>query len=136
MGTLAGARRFSSPSRVARKYLRIGFRGAGRGERRRKRPVNLHAMVILLEADGRERESSVTGSTTMIDTSRASVTPSVLERHPTAERAVAVTDETLSLEPGAAKSQGIPGPRRRCTPHGQNRRSDRPLWPCRRERPN
>ena len=41
--------------------------------------------------------SSVTGRTTTINTSRASVMPSAFDRHQTAERAVTVKDETLSL---------------------------------------
>src|SRR5262249_45504844 len=45
-----------------------------------------------------ERENSVTGRTTMTDTSRASVTPSVFDRHQTAERTVAAQDETLSRQ--------------------------------------
>jgi hypothetical protein len=51
--------------------------------------------VILLGADG--RENSVTGRTTTIDKSQASVMPSAFDRHQTAERAVAVKDETLAL---------------------------------------
>jgi hypothetical protein len=41
--------------------------------------------------------SSVTGRTTMINTSWASVMPSVFDRHQTVEGTLAMQDETLAL---------------------------------------